>query len=159
MLSRQHVSLFVVLFAATTAAGCAATYSPPKTAAPNFTKALKGSQSAIINAAKKVLVLDGYRIASADAAAGVISTDRRQTKLTGADADCGTTMGIPYIKDNRTITHLTVGLVIADNRITIKTTIDGEYLKSHVTQSIAMNCISKGGIEARLFDSIKAQLP
>ena len=68
-------------------------------------------------------------IVSSDKNAGVISTGKRQMNLSENECDCGTTMGIPYIKDKRTIKNVSIGIVMSENRITIKPTIEGEYLK------------------------------
>lgn len=137
---------------------CAATYEAPTLQPQDFTRSINGSQATIFSATKKALIFDGYQIATSDQEAGVISTDKKLLKLTEQDCDCGTTMGLPYIKDNRTSTHVTIGLVITDNQITIKPTIEGDYLKGHTSQSIEMVCISTGRIEQALFDKITANV-
>jgi hypothetical protein len=134
--------------------GCAATYKPPSSTQQEFTRTIDGSKKAIFNATKQVLILDGFQIVSSDKEAGVISTGKRQMNLTEHDCDCGTTMGLPYIKDNRTITNVSIGILASENRITIRPTIEGEYLKGNVSQSIDLHCISTGKIEKRLFNKV-----
>ena len=88
--------------------GCAATYRPPSTTPTNFIRPLQGERAATFEAAKRALVLDGYTIQSTDAAAGIISTAPRTHRLTADDCDCGTTLGLPYIKDKRTQTTVAI---------------------------------------------------
>jgi len=149
-LSKAVLSLVTITFLI----GCAGTYQPPSSIERDFTRTINGSKEAIINAAKQVLILEGYQIVSSDKHAGVISTGKRQMNLTENECDCGTTMGLPYIKDKRTITNVSIGIVVAENRITIKSTIEGEYLKGDVTQGIDLHCVSTGKIEEALFNKV-----
>lgn len=135
--------------------GCAATYKLPEIKQQDFTRTVNAPKIAILDAAKRTLVLDGYQIISSDDQAGIISTARRQLSLTENDCDCGTTMGLPYIKDKRTVTNVSVGMVISDEKVIIQSTIEGEYLKGNAGFGAVLNCISKGVIEEKLFNSIK----
>jgi hypothetical protein len=69
--------------------------------------------------------------------------------------DCGTTMGIDYLKDNRTSTRVSYGLIVDDNRITIKANIEGEYKPGSVSQDMTLTCISRGLLERDLLEKIK----
>ena len=149
-LFKAVLSLTIVTFLI----GCAATYQLPSSTQRDFTRTINGSKEAIFNAAKQVLVLEGYQIVSSDKHAGVISTGKRQMNLTENECDCGTTMGLPYIKDKRTITNVSIGIVVSENRITIKPTIEGEYLKGNATQGIDLHCVSTGKIEETLFNKV-----
>lgn len=111
-------------------------------------------------AAKRALVLEGYSITASDPASGTISTTPRQARLDERACDCGTTMGLPYIRDKRTITTVAMGVVVGDRILAIRADIQGEYLRNvSVKQSIAFNCVSTGVLERELFDRIVEQLP
>ncbi len=140
-------------------ASCAAIYKAPQSVQQDFTRDIKASKDEIFNAAKQALILEGYQVVNADKEAGIISTGKKQTNLTEADTDCGTTMGIPYIKDKRTITTVSIGIVVTTNKITIRPAIEGEYLKGHVNAGIDLHCISKGTIEESLYKKIVRSLP
>lgn len=117
-------------------AGCAATYSQPTRVAPEASKHIPGSQAVLLRAAKQVLVSEGFQITNADDAAGVISTAPRDMRLTPDLADCGTTLGLDYLKDNRTSSKVAFGALASDNKVTIKATMSATYLPASVDQSI-----------------------
>ena len=144
------VSCIITLFFV----GCAATYQPPTVHYSGFARNINATKEHLFNTAKQALILNGYQIASSDKEAGVISTAQKQLDLTEADCDCGTTMGIPYIKDKRTTTNVAVGIIISSTRIAIKSTIEGEYLKGNTTQGIDLHCVSKGVIEQNIYNSV-----
>jgi hypothetical protein len=134
-------------------AACATTYTPPETQAPKFERSITADSSDVIKTAKTVLINEGFQIAAVDDDA--LSTQMKTMRLTPDQADCGTTMGIDYLKDERTVTRVGYNILVENKSIKIVTNIEGEYLKSSVTQSITMNCISKGVLEAHLYDKIK----
>lgn len=140
------------------AAGCAATYSPPASRQAEFERTVAGSGEKLFDAAKLALTLGGYQIVSSDRRLGLISTGRRQIDLTDVETDCGTTLGLPYILDKRTITYVALGVVTAENKLSIKANIEGEYLRSNDVQSIALTCVSSGKIEEALFRKISGRL-
>ena len=111
-----------------------------------------------MRATKQTLVVEGFQITAADDTARVISTAPRDMRLTPADADCGTTMGIDYLKDNRTAATVAYGAVISDGRVLVKATIAAKYLPSNNSQSITMDCVSKGVLEAALLNKIQAAM-
>lgn len=154
----NKVAKTVAVLSVAMLAGCAATYSPPTLEPTKVSEPLHASKSETLAAAKRVLVLEGYQIANSDDNAGIISTGVRQMPLTEADADCGTTAGIPYIKDKRTITRVTVGVVVSDADITVSTGIEGEYLKGNVTAGIDFQCVSTGRIERSILSRINEHL-
>ena len=150
-------TIAIVILFASLAAGCAYNYEPPDIVGTPLAGAIPGaSKDAIFDAASKTLIAGGHLIGATDRTAGVISTRMRQFRLTERDVDCGTALGLPYIKDKRTITSVGFGIVVSEGRIEITTSLEGEYLKGHVSQSIALTCVSKGGIERRLFEQIRA---
>ena len=102
--------------------------------------------------------MEGYQIQNADDNSGAISTSFRQKRLNEMFCDCGTTMGLPYIKDNRTITNVALGIIIDENKIVVKANIAGEYLKSvDAVQSIAFDCVSTGLLEKEIFEKIRSR--
>ena len=138
--------------------GCAATYKPPSISSQNVMGNVQASKSDIFNTTKGILVMDGYQILSSDESSGTISTSPKRMKLNSTQCDCGTTMGLPYIKDNRTFTDVALGILISANKISIKANITGEYLKGNATQGVNMTCLSTGEIENQLMGKIKNQL-
>lgn len=135
--------------------GCAMTYAPPTFAPKDFVKEVPMSKEEILKRAKQSLVLEGYQIQIIDENAGIITTSFRQKKLTENECDCGTTMGLPYIKDNRTVTNVALSVIADGKQLRIKASITGEYLKAvDVVQSITFDCVSTGLIEKRLFEKI-----
>jgi hypothetical protein len=140
-----------------TLGGCAATYVMPTIHAPDTSMSIQGSQASLMAAATQALTVDGFDITSSDAAAGTISTAPRALHLTPADASCGTTMGLDYLKDNRTSTTVAYGVIVKPNSVRVVATMSGTYLPSNDVQSITLTCISRGVLEHKLLDQI-AQL-
>lgn len=135
--------------------GCAMTYAPPTTNPTLFSSELKGTKTDLMKVARLVLISEGYQIASSDADSGTISTAPRNLRVTPDTADCGTTMGIDYLKDNRTSTRVSYGLIIDDGKLTVKANVEGEYKPGAVTQDMTLTCISRGLLEKNLFEKIR----
>jgi hypothetical protein len=114
------------------------------------------SKADILNAPKKVLVAEGFQITHADDAAGVVSTAPRNLRVTPEQADCGTTVGIDYLKDKRTATRVGYGIIAEDRKITVKATIEGEYKPGSADQAITLTCISRGYLENEMLTIIVA---
>ena len=151
LLSILLISFFIL--------SCAAAYKPPTFQPINFTKQVNASKNKIFSVSKQILALEGYQIQNSDKESGILTTTfLKMMKLDGSHCDCGTTMGIPYTKDKRTITHISISIIAQDNRITIKANITGEYLKNDPAWGKSFDCISKGKIESELFRKIKSQL-
>lgn len=138
--------------------GCAVTYAPPESLAQNASAHLSYPQSEIFNAAERALVGAGYQITNASLPAGTISTAPRNLHLTTNEADCGTTLGLDYLKDNRTSTRVSMGVIINKTTITVQSNIQGEYRPGDVTQNITLTCVSKGALENDMLEKIKAEL-
>jgi hypothetical protein len=137
-----------------TISGCAATYKPPIITDPDTSRSIPGSQSSLLRAAKQVLVAEGFQITNSDESAGVISTAPRDLRLTPELADCGTTMGLDYLKDNRTSAKVGYGVLAFDNKIKLKANMSANYLPGNDTQSITLSCISRGVLENDLLIKI-----
>lgn len=138
-------------------AACAATYETPTTKpAPQIRESLAGSRADLLKLAKRVLVAHGYQVASSDDAAGTISTAAQDFRLTPDMADCGTTMGIDYLKDNRTSARVGYGLVIDDGSVLVRAVLQAEYKPGDALQNITLTCVSRGVLERQLLALIKA---
>lgn len=135
-------------------AGCATTYQAPTAQDKNYSTAHHSTQADILAKAKRALLLDGFQIQSSDDNAGFISTSQKNWKLTPEQASCGTTMGIDYLKDNRTKTSVAFNIIADSNKLVIRSSIQGEYKPGAVDQDITLTCVSKGIIEQNLGDKI-----
>lgn len=151
----KYVFMVVTLFAI---GGCAATYEAPDSLAQNASAKLSYPEPVVFKAAERALVNSGYQITNANLSAGVISTAPRDLHLTPREADCGTTLGLNYLKDNRTSTRVSMGVIIEKGKTTVQSNIQGEYRPGDVTQNITLTCVSKGLLETDMMDRIKAEL-
>ncbi len=137
---------------------CAATYTQPTTVAAKTSSLVTASKSDILVAAKRVLISEGYQITNSDDSAGIISTALQNLRVTLEQADCGKTMGIDYLKDNRTATRVGFGVIADEGKITVKSTIEGEYKPGAVDQNITLNCVSRGQLEREMLSKIVAAI-
>jgi hypothetical protein len=149
----KHVAVLCLCILIT---GCAATYKQPTMTAPDTSQSIPGSQPVLLRAAKQVLVSEGFQITNADEAAGVISTAPRDMRLTPEFADCGTTLGLDYLKDNRTSSKVGYGVLVSENRVTLKANMSATYLPANDSQSITLTCVSRGVVEGQLLAKISA---
>ncbi len=138
--------------------GCATTYKAPVTLNQSASEQVSATKDQIFKAAQRALAINGEQIMSANADAGVISTAARDYRLTPDLADCGTTMGIDYLKDNRTSTKVAYNILIADNSLDVHTTLQGDYKVGDVTQNITLTCVSRGVLEQKMIQKIKAEI-
>ena len=136
--------------------GCAVKYVPPTITAPNTSQKIVGSSSALLKATKQILVLEGFQITNSDESAGVISTAPKEMRLTPELADCGKTLGLDYLKDNRTSSKVGYGAIISENKVTLKVTMSATYLPANDSQSITLTCVSRGVLENQLLNKIAA---
>lgn len=63
-------------------------------------------------------------------------------------------MGIDYLKDNRTTTRISIGIIADDGYVTVIPTIQGEYKPGDVLQNITLTCVSRGPIEQEMLSKI-----
>ncbi|EMC1589319.1 MULTISPECIES: hypothetical protein [Gammaproteobacteria] len=138
--------------------GCATTYKAPVTLNQSASEQVSATKDQIFKAAQRALAINGEQIMSANADAGVISTAARDYRLTPDLADCGTTLGIDYLKDNRTSTKVAYNILIADNSLDVRTTLQGDYKVGDVTQNITLTCVSRGVLEQKMIQKIKAEI-
>lgn len=138
----------LIVAAAIALSACAMTYKGPVTTAHAVEQTAPGaSREDVVRAAQKVAAREGYQILSADSSAGVVSIMSRAQKLSPEQADCGTTMGIDYLKDNRTETRVGYSIVADNERLTVQALIDGRYAPGAVDQNITLTCVSRGVLE------------
>ena len=151
----RRISLLLVVMSLI---GCAGTYAPPVTREHLTATTVGATKTDIFRTAQQVLVTEGYQITNADEMAGTISTAPRNLRVTPLEVDCGTTMGLDYLKDVRTSTRVAVGLVIGEGTLTAKANIEGEYKPGSAIQNITLTCVSRGVIEQALVEKINAAI-
>jgi len=134
--------------------GCAATYVAPTATATVLNQAVKANKTDLLKATSVALALDGIKISSEDKDTGIIVTEDKVFRVTPEMADCGTTMGIDYLKDNRTNTKVSYHIIVSDNSLKIKATPSAEYRVGGAVQDLNLTCVSKGVLEKRLYESI-----
>lgn len=144
----------VMLSMAPLLGACAMTYVAPNSPAPQISRDLPQPKAVLLTTAKRVLVEDGYQITHVDDSAGLISTAPRNLRVTPDEANCGTTMGIDYLKDIRTTTRVGFGVIVRDGTVTVRTTIEGEYKPGSAMQNITLSCVSRGLLEQQLLQKI-----
>ncbi len=137
--------------------GCALTYEPPISLSASAIQAINLPDEAIFNAAQRALVADGYQITSSDKNSGIISTAPRDMRVESDKVDCGTTLGLDYLKDNRTTTQAAIGVIAYHGKIEVKANVQGYYKPGNVEQDITLTCVSKGKIESEMLHKILAE--
>lgn len=156
--SNKLIRAFTACVSVVMVAACAMTYEAPTAIAPRVSQPVNAAQKTIMDTAEQVLVGDGYQITYANDAAGTISTAPRDLHVTPEQANCGTTMGIDYLKDKRTETTVAFGVLAENNRVSVKATIQGNYRPGDPTQDITLTCVSRGVLESQLMNQITAAL-
>lgn len=123
---------------------CAMTYKAPTTEQKVFKKEVS-NVSESVNKIKRNLILNGFTVTyDSD---NMISTMPKAYQLTTELADCGSTMGIDYLKDDRTHSKVSLNVIGGNGVVEIKSDITATYLPGNTTQSKQMNCVSRGEIE------------
>lgn len=139
-------------------AGCAATYVPPTETSVILNKQIDASKSELFKAASLALAMDGIKISNENKETGIIVTEDKILRITPEMASCGKTLGLDYLKDNRTNTKVSYHIIIADNSLKIKANILAEYRVGAADQDMNLTCVSKGILEQKLFNSIKQNI-
>lgn len=142
------------ILTSTILSSCATTYAPPKSPDQSYSAPHNSTKKAIISKAEQELLIQGFQIQATNLQSGYISTNRKNWRLRPEHADCGTTLGIDYLKDNRTKTEVSFNLIVTDTTLTIKSTISGEYKPGASDQDITLECNSRGVIEQELAEKI-----
>lgn len=138
--------------------GCATTYQAPISLNQSASESVTATKSQLFSASQRALAINGEQIMSANADAGVISTAARDFRLTPLLADCGKTMGLDYLKDNRTSTKVAYNILIGDNSLEVRTTLQGDYKVGDTVQNITLTCVSRGILEQEMVKKIKAEI-
>lgn len=111
--------------------------------------------------ALKTLITSGYTVASSATEVGLITTTPKAVRLTIQDVECGTFWGIPYIKDERTVTKVTYTVLVEKagegSKIAVSATVDGTYAPGAGNPDKSLTCTSKGTIEQNLLNTIAKQ--
>lgn len=136
--------------------GCAMTYVGPTHTAQPATARYTLDDHAMLDAAQRQLVAMGFQVTDRNDSAGTLSTAPRDYRLTPDQADCGTTAGIDYLKDNRTATRVAYGVTARNGTLAVNALIQGEYKVGGVTSDIVLTCVSRGILERQ---TIGAMLP
>jgi hypothetical protein len=149
----------IEVVAAEVRATCGQAAAPPSSAAlATFSQPVVAQTTLdpdrAFQAAQKALEADGYKVAKADPAVGLMQTEPRLLRLTTKDADCGKYAGLPYLIDKRASTRVTVRITRALGGLAISVAIDGQY--DVAGQVKALTCTSKGTLEAALAGKVSA---
>ena len=138
--------------------GCAATYQAPERLNTSASIRIQAPKATIFQAARRVLVFEGFQVTNADETSGTISTAFRNYRLSPSEADCGRTMGIDYLKDKRTSTRVAYNIIVDEQLVTVRANVEGEYKPGAVDQDITLTCNSRGQLERQLLQRIKAAI-
>lgn len=131
--------------------GCAATYEAPRAATPSpATAKFNKTKPELMKIVRRQLIAEGIQVINSDDASGTLTTMSLDFRLTPDLADCGTTMGLDYLKDNRTSSKVAYGLVVDDGTIAVRAVLQSEYKPGAVDQNITLTCVSRGVLEQRL---------
>lgn len=134
--------------------GCALTYTPPQTKPIDVTQAIATDKEKTFNATMQALSLAGYTITASDKNSGVISTSYKEIQADETVADCGTTAGIDYLKDHRTVLKVAMAAVITGEKTTLKANFQADYRPGSQLQNITLICVSRGKLEMELLNKI-----
>jgi hypothetical protein len=147
---RLQIAAFTLMLS-----GCATTYQAPTAIEQEHAKPNPhpSTEQALIKA-KQVLALAGYDISSSDPASGVLTTAPKNTRLALTDADCGSTMGINYLRDKRTHSTVAFNVIASEERIQVKARITSEYKPGSAAQDITLQCVSLGTLESELLQKL-----
>lgn len=149
----------IILIPSALLAGCAVTYVPPVATGSNLvTEVIIASKHELIVASQKALALRGDQIQSVNESLGIISTQAQNIKLNPDLADCGKTMGLDYLKDNRTSSKVHFNIILDNNKVSVKAIPSAEYKVGAIDQDMNLTCVSKGVLERRLLADIKQSL-
>lgn len=152
--TRATMKKLLILPLALSIASCAFTYKAPT----GQSETAKSSISTdVFSKAKRSLILSGYKLTYSDKLEGLISTDYKVIDVKPKHADCGKTLGLDYLKDNRTKTELAFTVILQNKTIEVKSDIKAEYRPSGIggtAQGINLTCISKGVLEKDLLNKI-----
>jgi len=147
----------VTLFAVPLMYGCA--YNPPIYNAADPARTENKAELAIgyDDAWRKgisVLAAEGYSIKVSNKQDGIITTDKKLVRLNETQADCGNIWGLPYTKDTRTTTNVSLSLFLRDaagkTAITVNAQIEGIFNATAMDSGKQLSCYSTGYVEKNI---------
>ncbi|NLR74209.1 hypothetical protein [Leeia aquatica] len=148
-----------VLSSAFILAGCAMTYTAPTGTSQFASERFNATRADLMKATKRALLTDGNQLLNSDEQSGVVSTVMRNFRVRPEQADCGKTMGLDYLKDNRTTTQVAYNVLIDESgKVDVRAVVQGDYRPGDSLQNITLSCISNGVLEKQLMAKIKAEL-
>lgn len=135
---------------------CAFTYKPPVITNSGVNIKHQLSDEKAREQVIAALIEMGYT--PKDTASKSLLTTENRKGLTEFDADCGTTMGLPYVKDGRTDTWYNVRTQFNKEEVFVITEVNGEYLKGDPMNGKVLTCVSTGAIEKRISAKLTERL-
>lgn len=119
----------------------------------SYSKSINSPIDSVQNKIIRTLIGKGFTLSSKSD--GIIITTAKIVRLTTKEASCGSLMGLPYIKDNRTITRLSYSVTLIDSTmVTVATNIEGVFNSHAGATTITLICTSTGSLERSLLSDI-----
>ncbi|WEJ62180.1 hypothetical protein [Thiomicrorhabdus lithotrophica] len=131
--------------------GCATSYEKPVITGQVYEVAVVDSDKAL-QLIKNKLFMRMYALTSDEVS---IRTAHKFSELTPEQADCGTTMGIDYLKDSRTEEYVSINVMAESGKIKVVTDIYAKYLVGDGLHGKRMKCVSKGLIEREVLSWVE----
>lgn len=140
--------LFIILSSALMVS-CATTYQEPPATSPKaeLPAAVSGEKDELFQAAKRVLLREGYVIRYTDVYTGNIITSPKPMKLEKGIADCGKIVGAPAELSSNVAIKVALNLMIDDNNIDAKAEIEAEDVRGNRRHMADIQCTSLGKVE------------
>ncbi|WP_157288604.1 hypothetical protein [Uliginosibacterium gangwonense] len=137
---------------------CASTYSAPAMIAPRVSAPVQVKPAEVLRVSKRVLAGEGFQINDSDLEAGTLITAPKNFRVSTKEADCGSTMGIDYLLDNRTTTRVSYSVIAEDGRVLVTAYVLGEYKLGDAMQDITLTCVSKGELDRWMLSKVLDEL-
>jgi ABC-type amino acid transport substrate-binding protein len=152
------------LLAASTAllSACASapTYLRPDLTPHDASAEVQSSQANILGAAVVALAADGYPIASADNATGIVSTAPRPVVVTSVQADCGKEKSRSRTADplnvNDPDTYVAFTVLARQDYVEVRATVEDR--RNPIDEKTPLICASRGVLERAMLNEIRARL-
>lgn len=92
---------------------------------------------------------------------GLITTEKQAMRLTEDEAECGSVLGLRYIKDPRVTVYVAYAVHLRkegeQTGITVNTNMEGLFNPSAIGENKTLTCYSMGALEKALLKAIHAQ--
>ncbi|HEY1753605.1 MAG TPA: hypothetical protein VGG29_20275 [Caulobacteraceae bacterium] len=108
----------------------------------------------LLAAARRELEAEGFKVIQYDAAAGSLVTAPLGLRLTPADADCGRSLGGPYLADQRAATDAQYFVDVSAGSVRARLAVDGVYHTGADSPDKPLTCTSRGVREIALLAKI-----